>query len=255
MTMIRLFVFDVDGTALPYGEAALSEAILADLRALCDNGVRLAVASGRSAESLRLLLRPLDRPVYIIAHDGAIAYEDGRAVYRRPITGEAVRAYFRAPQNKERTLLFYGENATYIRHGNGDHAALADVCAPLTEIQSEYALREPIYKVAAYGGSSGRPLPPDPCLRRTFRVDTAEEYVCAYANKGTALSDLQTRLPVAVYDTAVAGDGRADLPMFTRAALSFAPDGAPADIRDAAKITGSFADFLAVLVKTTQNRL
>lgn len=252
--MIRLFVFDMDGTALPYGNTSLSPRVAEGLRALAGNGVRLAVASGRGPESLNLLLKPLEVPIYVIAHDGAVAYENGRAVYRRPIAPETVRSFCRLPQNRGRTLLLYGEGVTYIRRGSGDREALSDTDAPLTELAGEYAIRTPVYKVAAYGPSPEKPLPVDPSLRRTYRVDTAEEYVCAFTNKGTALSDLQIRMAATVFDTAAAGDGRADLPLFSRAALTFAPADAPHEIRDAAKITGDFSDFLSALVKTTQKQ-
>jgi HAD superfamily hydrolase (TIGR01484 family) len=250
--MIKLFVFDMDGTALPYGADRLSDGVLFALDALADSGVCLAVASGRSPESLTRLLSPLKNPVYVIGHDGAIARQDGRVVYRRPIPAESVRAFCRHPKNEGRTLLLYGEDTVYLRTGSGDEAAIADAEVPTVKIKNEYAVREPIYKVAAYGGAPMGAT--DPALRPTYRTDAAEEYVCAYTNKGVALSDLQTRLPVSVFDTVAAGDGRADLPLFARAALTFAPDGAPEEIKSAAEITGSFADFLSVLAKATQNR-
>ncbi|MBO5110890.1 MAG: HAD family phosphatase [Clostridia bacterium] len=253
--MIKLFVFDMDGTALPYGDASLSPHVLDRLAALQDSGVQLAVASGRGPEELRRLLAPLKRPIYVIGHDGALAFEGDRAVYRRPIAPEAVRSFFRLPQNRERTLVLYGESCLYLRRGNGDREARADLACPAEEITKEYAIREPIYKVAAYGSYTGRALPVDGAMRRTRRTDAAEEYVCAYANKGVALSDLQVRLPVSVFDTAAAGDGQADLPLFARAALSFAPDGAPEEVKRAAQIVGSFPDFLSALVKTTEKPL
>lgn len=249
--MIKLFVFDMDGTALPYGADRLSDGILSALDALAASGVRLAVASGRAPESLSRLLSPLKSPVYVIGHDGAIARQDGRVVYRRPIPAESVRAFCRHPKNGGRTLLLYGENTVYLRRGCGDAAATIDVDAPVAEIKNEYAVREPIYKVAAYGGAPARIT--DPALRPTYRTDAAEEYVYAYANKGVALSDLQTRLPVSVFDTVAAGDGRADLPLFARAALAFAPDDAPEEIKEAAQVVGSFEDFLHGLAKATQN--
>ena len=40
--MIKLFVFDMDGTALPYGADRLSDGILSALDALAASGVQLA---------------------------------------------------------------------------------------------------------------------------------------------------------------------------------------------------------------------
>lgn len=240
----------MDGTVLPYGEGSIPTGTLEALRALCDNGVRLAVASGRDPESLRRLLAPLDRPICMIAHDGALAFEGDRPVYRRPIEGESVRRFFLRPEHRDRTLVFYGERTAYLRRGNGDVAAMADVCMPVTEVKNAYAIKEPVYKVAVYGPGAAAPLPTD--LRPTYRDAAVEEYVCAFVNKGTALSDLQMRLPATVFDTAVAGDGRADLPMFPRASVSFVPAHAPEQIRAAAKQTGALSDFLWELVKNTQ---
>lgn len=250
--MIKLLVFDIDGTVLPYGERGIPREVLDALRALADNGVKLAVSSGRSYASLRALLAPLDKNLPCICHDGALSYANGKIVYRRPLTADAVRAFWNAPSNRTRTLVFYGENTVYLRKGSSDEAARADLCETPLPVDSFYALREPVYKAAAYGAGTLRDIEIPAEMRRTYRTDTAEEYVCAYTNKGTALSDMQLRLGVSVYDTAAAGDGAGDIPMFRRTAVSCAPPEAPEAVRESATEVGSVSAFLRALVKTTQ---
>lgn len=249
--MKKILAFDIDGTVLPYGGTEISEEILSALRALADRGVIPVACTGRSYGSVRRLLAPLERELIAICHDGAVSYEKGRSFYRRPIPAEALRSFWSAPENEGRTLVFYTESAAYLRHGYADGAARADVTEPFLPVASVYALKEPVCKMAAYGGMD-KAFGGHAGVRRTFRTDVAEEYVCAYTSKGAALSDLQARVGLSYYETYAVGDGVADLSMFRHSVIRCAPPEAPDSVTEAANAVEPVEEWLRSLVKIVQ---
>lgn len=248
-TVKKILAFDIDGTVLPYGEKEIPHEILASLKALRDMGVALAVSTGRSYASVRQLF-PDGGELLCICHDGAVSYEKGRAFYRRPIPAEALHAFWQSPANDGRTLVFYTEDAAYIRRGSGDDLARADVAEPFLPVTTLHAMKAPVYKMAAYGGRIG--FGGCASVRRTHRSELAEEYVCAYTSKGAALTDLQARLGLSYFDTWATGDGLADIPLFRHAAVSCAPPDALEAVKEAADRAEPVDSFLRSLVNIVQ---
>ena len=82
-------------------------------------------------------------------------------------------------------------------------------------------MREQIYKIAFYGKSPCFTTAPTE-LRLSYKGNGWKEYVYRYADKGTALSDLQSRLYMAKFDTAAIGDGLNDASMLRGAKYPFA---------------------------------
>ena len=220
--MIKLLISDVDGTLLKTGEAVISENVKKRLRTLISKGGTVAIASGRTYRSLRLLLGDLADSVYLIPCDGALCIKGEQVLYHRPIPTEIVRKAFAVA--KENGLGLHLAAAT-CGYAYGDGEFLSKLSEEHTDAVSTVStpteVREAVYKLAFYGKSPCFATVPAE-LRQSYKGDGWKEYVYRYADKGTALSDLQSRLFMAKFDTAAIGDGMNDASMLRGAKYAFA---------------------------------
>ena len=152
--MIKLLVSDVDGTLLRAGESAISENIKKRLKAFIASGGAVAIASGRTYRSLRLLLGDLADNVYLIPCDGALCIKEERVLYHRPIPSEVVRKAFAVARENGLGLHLAAATQGYI-YGGGDFKTKIteehtdEVSAGSTAAE----VREQIYKLSFYGKS------------------------------------------------------------------------------------------------------
>ena len=220
--MIKLLISDVDGTLLKAGESAISENIKKKLRAFITSGGTVAIASGRTYASLRGLLGDLSDSVYLVPCDGALCIKGERVLYHRPIPAEIVRKAFAVA--KENGLGLHLAAATE-GYAYGDRDFLSKLTEEHTDTVSTVStpteVREAVYKLSFYGKSPCFTTVPAE-LRLSYKGNGWKEYVYRYADKGTALSDLQSRLYMAKFDTAAIGDGLNDASMLRGAKYPFA---------------------------------
>ena len=237
--MIKLFISDVDGTLLQPGESEISESVKRYLRTLLASGKSVAIASGRTYKSLTKLFGELAETVYLIPCDGALCLKNGRVLYHRPISVENVR----------RAISVAKENGLCLHLAAADHGYAfggAEFEAKLTKEHTEDFIRAnslsdvkaQIYKIAFYGRAPNFPVIPAD-LRRSYRSDGWCEYVYRYADKGTALSDLQNRLYLSKLDTAALGDGANDEKMLKGAKRAFALSDTLAEASGAQRIVSA----------------
>ena len=209
--MKKLIVSDLDGTLLPYGSEKISEKILIRIKSILKRGGEFAIASGRSYTELKQLLGDIADKVYIIADDGAYTVKAGKVVYSRPIPFPELNCFVRECESCVLHTAF-GSFTVGIPP--------ASIIPEDAQQKSPSALIwDEVYKITAVGA-------PDEATEkyklRKHSFDGAEEFVLAYANKGSAVSDLQLRLGLFTYDTYVIGDGGNDIPMARVSAKSFA---------------------------------
>ena len=220
--MVKLLISDVDGTLLRVGESTVSESIKKKLRTFITEGGTVAIASGRTYRSLRLLFGDLADSVYLIPCDGALCIKGERVLYHRPIPTEIIRKAFAAAKENGLCLHLAAATDGYIFGG-------ADFKSKLTEEHTDTAftasspteVREPIYKISFYGKAPNFATVPAE-LRCSYHGNGWREYVYRFADKGTALSDLQSRLFMTEFDTAAIGDGINDAPMLRNAKYAYA---------------------------------
>ncbi len=222
--MIKLFISDVDGTLVPRGERIIPEELRRAVGRLISSGVRFAVASGRTYHSLSSLFGEYSDEIYYICCDGAVCVQAGKTLYRRPISEENVRRAFLTAKEQGSSLLLSSDRDGYALDGEGG-AFLQKLVAEGTErfspVKALCEVKEPIYKIAFYGKRDGFGFVPNG-LRRSYHGDGWSEYVYRYADKGTALADLQARNSITARDTAAIGDGENDAPMLLKAAHRYA---------------------------------
>ena len=210
--MLRLIVSDFDGTLLPYESTEVSAETLAGLSACLEKGIAVAVSSGRTVGELTSLLPTLADRIWLIGCDGAHYVKGDREYYGKPIAHEDL-------------LLFQkqaGEGFSFVLHGTHRNFSVGRLpraaehfhASPISRIDEA---GERIYKITSYGKKLR--LPPYCGLRMHWDggEDATAQYVHRFADKGTALSDLQTRLMLTKFDTACIGDSGNDIAMMHNA--------------------------------------
>lgn len=213
--MLKLIVSDLDGTLLPYGQVAVSETVKHLLHEALQKGIAVAVSSGRTLGELMPLFSELERDIWFIACDGGHYFRNGRSVYEKKIEREDLSLFQK----------HVGEDFSFVLHGVHQNYAVgklpveaAHFCAvPIAHVDN---VEEKIFKVTSYGKKLK--LPPYCGLRMHW--DGGErgmaQYVNRFADKGAALSDLQTRLMLTKFDTACIGDSENDVAMMRNAKYS-----------------------------------
>lgn len=222
--MIRLVISDVDGTLVPKGESCVPENVKRAVGALISSGCSFAVASGRTYHSLRTLFNDHSDEIYYICCDGAVCVRAGRTLYRRPISEENVRRAFTAARQRGLSLLLSSDMEGYaldLEGGAFEQKLISEKTERFSVVESPFEVKKPIYKLAFYGERDGFGFIPSE-LRRSYHGGGWSEYVYRYADKGSALADLQARLLIAPRDTAAIGDGENDASMLLKSGHRYA---------------------------------
>jgi len=210
--MRKLIVSDLDGTLLPYGRDAISEEVLTLLHEVLAKGITLAVSSGRTVEELAALLPEWRREVWLIGCDGAHYAKDGRDYYEKKIAREDL-LFFQKSACEDFSFVLHGAHRNFSVGRLPAEAAYHHAIA----ISNVDAVDEKIFKVTSFGKRLR--LPPYCGLRMHW--DGGEngmaQYVNRFADKGTALSDLQSRLMLTKFDTVCIGDSGNDVAMMHNA--------------------------------------
>ena len=216
--MIKLIVADFDGTLMPYGQREVSPRVIELIEAALEKNVTFAVSSGRTYNELAEHLPTLVDRIYFICCDGAYYLKNQRTMYEKQIANADIEYLIKSNPNQ----------ASFVLHGAMANYAVGDLpeegkrfaARTLTRAEARFP-KEKIYKVTAYG--AGGQLTPYCGLRMHWDggPNASSQYVNRFADKGTALSDLQIRLMLNKFDTACLGDSGNDIAMMHNAKYSY----------------------------------
>lgn len=215
--MIKLIVSDFDGTLMPYGQSELSASVKHLLRAALDRSVTVAVSSGRTYGEMKPLLGEFAREIYFVCCDGAYYMKGDQVLYERQIARGDLELF--ASQVKDGlSVVFHGAKQNYAL---GEIPGEADRFRAI-RIGRLGEIREKIFKVTSYGREVKLPAYCGLRMHWDGGPNASAQYVNRFADKGTALSDLQTRLMLTKFDTAAMGDSGNDVAMMHNAKLAIA---------------------------------
>lgn len=214
--MLKLIVSDFDGTLMPYGAREVPQGVKDRIKRVICGGVPFAVSSGRTYRELLSFLPEFADSIYFICCDGAYYIKSGKLLYARKIEPSDLALFFGAARDRLSFVLHGAQN----NYSFGSLPSEAAVFDP-TAISRAGEIQEKIFKVTTYGAE----FKPSPYSGLRMHWDGGEnlsaQHVNKFANKGTALSDLQTRLMLTKFDTACIGDSRNDAVMMKGAKYSF----------------------------------
>ena len=239
--MIRLIASDIDGTLLPYGEAAIPEDVFAEILRLERKGILFCPASGRQYTSLRRLFAPVADKVPFLCENGAVVYGPGSP---GPVLGKTVMDRIQAERlcreivaMRGVEVLISGQDTSYlcpkekeiysVMEGKGNNIVL---------VSRPEDVPEDIVKVAAY--CPGRIKETWLALSHRWggRFQTAvagAEWVdFTVADKGTGLTQLCTALGVGLDEVMAFGDNFNDVPMLSAVGHPWLMEGADPALKD-----------------------
>ena len=142
--------------------------------------------------------------------------------YHRQISIASIREAFAIAKERGLALHLAGAERGYV-FGDAEFGAKMKEwhVDEFSTVSTASEVREPIYKIAFYGKAPNfAAVPAD--LRKSYVGNGWAEYVYRYADKGLALSELQSRLFLTKFDTAAIGDGLNDVSMLKGAKYAYA---------------------------------
>lgn len=247
--MIKLIVSDVDGTILSKNEMSVSQRIFDTIENLKKAGKTVAVASGRTYGSLEKLFAPVKKDLYFICCDGAVMVHNESVIYCKQISMKDVMDVIHRREYEGHGIILCTPKLSYVIQGSEDFSITAENQSgeDTFYIEKLYDIKDPIVKIAVWS-REGRAEPLNflpKSLRVAYNVGEWCEYTSAISNKGLAVSDLQMRLYLTKFDTAVIGDGVNDIEMMKKAKIaSSANDASDIVKRFCNYHTGDVAGFL-----------
>ena len=250
--MIRLIVSDIDGTLVPEGCTDLNPEYFDVIRALSDQGVSFAAASGRQKSSVDAVFHEVCGMIYYVSDNGGYIQKNGipvREVYMEKEPLEAFlkeagslpgcrillstpEGYYTDDQDRDFQDLVFGR---YKGSGGvtGDLSRYTDRCI----------------KVSLYGDLGSEPLREKlydrwkDCFAINISGEKWLDINSPEAGKGAAVRFIQEELGAGPTETGVFGDNFNDIAMLRCAARSYAPASSAPEVRRAAAYeVGSYKD-------------
>lgn len=241
----RLFVFDVDGTLIPYGSsAAPADCVAAALRKLRSLGHLTALCTGRTLCDIEenLLSVGFDG---IISGGGSNIRSQGKCIRQDVIEPELLRLVVDQIAACKITCVLEGTHCFYYA-GHGSRSLPWDF--PWLEAGSDVTGTENIEKFTAHVSSQEEFDRIRPFLETRFEIYTIEEgrfYEMALRgrNKAAAICQLTEHMRVSLEDVVAFGDSRNDYSMLQIAGTGIVMGNAPEDVKAIASfVTGSVAE-------------
>ena len=225
---IKLVVSDVDSTLLSPGEDYLEDRFFKMAKTLKNNGISLAIASGRTYEELKSIFGKIFEDIYFIPLDGGMVIYKDEVLYCRKIPKKYTD--FTINTMKKSNILFYAKDFTYFKWQNDDYKdyIVHTHHKSIKRITSADDLKEDIYKITFYKEDSYEferyksYVKNNNMLISQYDDKTWCDFHLVGTNKGTATEFLTERLGIKNENVAAFGDNTNDVDMLKKVKYSFA---------------------------------
>lgn len=244
--MIKLVFTDIDGTLVGQGQENLNPEYYAVINQLFDQGVQVAVATGRHSVSVHKLFRPVLDKIWILSQNGAVMERDGYSKVLKPIPRDYVIDFWKDlssfPENEsildtatctyspfegtEMYNLIRGEGYNYNLTATGGWDRIPEeTFSMITVYDPEDA--EAFCKQHLYDKWQGK-------LNMSPTGQTWVDCTMPGISKGNALQELCNNLGVAPEDTIAFGDQINDISMLELAGTGYAVENARPEVKEKA---------------------
>lgn len=243
--MIKLIVTDVDGTLIPEGSANPAPVIADTMREIISCGVTLAIASGRSYESITGVFPELRREAVFISDNGACITKNDEKIDICQIDTDTVCQVINYVRSiPDSNILVTTESASYsdskddafidwIRNGYRIDLKLVD---------DVLSIKSPVVKLAMYVGSVDAAVASREAVEY-FGTDKLAimgagahwvDFIRNDVDKGNAVARLQNELGISYEETASFGDNLNDIGLIKSAKYGYAVADARAELKQVA---------------------
>ncbi len=257
--MIKAAFFDIDGTLVSFRTHRIPPSALEALALLHRCGVKLFIATGRSAhdipDEVRLAdaLTPFDG---FLTFNGQYCYDAAGETYRdHPIDrADAERIVELAEQGVMDIAVMQRDRMFVNRHSERIRAAEANVDSVSPEGDPRLALEEPTYQFCAYIDPGEEHLFMDVC-RHVQHVRWCSHFcdiIPAEGGKPAGIAATLERFGLSADECVAFGDGGNDVPMFGCVGASVAMGNAGDHVKAAATLVAPDIDEDGLIVACRQ---
>ena len=223
--MIKLIASDLDGTLIKRKESEITEETKTAIMSVFSSARDFAVISGRDILSLKKIFSFAGNNPYYIGCNGSVCVKDGKVLYSRPVPDGAVIKALTYAKTQGKNVVFCAADTIYVcgMYCFKKYVSSLYGDADTVSVSTTPDIKKPIYKISFFT-PKGEPGPDfsDFGVRLSYDKNGWTEFVNRFANKGGALTALQSRTGALKSNTASLGDSRDDSDMFAYSALAFA---------------------------------
>ncbi len=220
--MMKLFVSDIDNTLLLDGKTQIDEEIIDALEKMCDEGIVVAIASGRQYPNMRKLFSKIADRVYFISENGALIVYGEEILYENAIDNELALEIMEdiySMPNCE--VLATGRKVAYLKPKTEYYLhRIRDVVQNNVVVVEDFRdIKEPLLKLASFdhtGAVNSKDHYIEKFGKRLKTVVSGKMYVDFNnhgVNKGVAVKRLLEMLNISKDEAYAFGDSFNDIEM------------------------------------------
>lgn len=145
----KIVFLDIDGTILDH-EKKIPESTKLAVKKLRENGVQVAIATGRSPLHAKIVIDELEIDCFV-SFNGAYAVYDGKVVHETPFKKEHIEEIIEFANENGHSLCFLGaEGEGFTAINEHTRKALKSVLMEISGVDEDYYKENNIYQVIAF---------------------------------------------------------------------------------------------------------
>ncbi|ETY73590.1 Cof-type HAD-IIB family hydrolase [Lactiplantibacillus fabifermentans] len=239
----KLAVFDIDDTLLARNKQFLPST-LASIKQLKQQGIHVAIATGRNMAMARKVITALDLKDYVLCN-GSAAFADQQQVHRHTLSKENVAKLVQAADEQQVDIVLESLDGlhTHTHPSQKTRDVLTTFKAPALTYDPDFYKNEPVYQAMMfYDESQAASLPhPDEFSFVRFH-DYGVDVIPKVGSKAQGIAKLAANLQVAPENVVAFGDGQNDREMLKSAGVGIAMGNAADNVKAMADLTTTDCD-------------
>lgn len=242
--MRKIAFFDIDGTLLDRNKE-LPELTKKALAKLKENGVFVAIATGRAPFMFEKLREELDIDSYVSFNGQYVVFEN-KVIYKNPLDTQEIEKLFAFSLERNQPMVFLDEKVMKASVANDEHI---DLCInslkfPYPNVDENYYKNNEIYQSLVFNKDQDDELYersfPNSRFVRWHQFST--DVLPAGGSKAEGIKLMVERLGFDMKDVYAFGDGLNDIEMLQTVGTGVAMGNAPEQVKMAADVTTSSVD-------------
>lgn len=245
--MIKAIFFDIDGTLASFNTHQISPVTREAIEILKSKGIKVFIASGRSAFELQILDN-IEFDGYIILNGSHCFTASGQAIYKRPISKEDISRLVKWLKNRSIPFLFVHDTGQFISCVNDEVkqiSKLVEIDVP-TVMPIEEALEKDIFQLSGYfaeGEENGLFVNVLTQCEQARWCPYFTDIIAKGNSKSNGIQQILDFHRIDISETMAFGDGGNDISMLKYVAIGIAMGNASEEVKAAADyVTASVDD-------------